>query len=272
MRSSRALAVVAVIGIAIFALSFVNGWIVHDREIRGEGYRHSETVLSAWRSVAVPVLTIGVVVALATAVAAVIRLTSIATVPSWLLAAGSVVSLALLATSLAPLGWDGHTTSIDLRPAILTWIGLGLAALMLAAVAVGVPPGMRTWTVLGVVGLAILVGGVAGRQVLLTASGPSNQNWSDGTYVLDAPDGPVELVIADGTYRLGERWAGAWEGSGGWTVALDDDPACAGARGAYHAHGEGPEDMDLRFVMIVDTCEGGARAELLESGIWERQE
>jgi hypothetical protein len=269
MTASRALAIVAVIGVAIFALSFVNGWIVHDREIRGEGYRHSEILLSAWRSVAAPVLSAGAVVALATAVAAVVRLTNLAAVPAWLLAAGAVVSLAALATSVVPLGWDGHTTSIDLRPAILTWVGLGLATVMLAAVAVAAPAGMRAWAILGVVGAAVLVGGVAGRQVVLTASGPSNQNWSDGTYALDGAEASLTLVIADGRYQLGERWAGAWEGSGGWTVALDDDPACPDARGAYHAHGEGPDGTDLRFVRIVDTCD--ERSELLESGSWARQ-
>ena len=271
MTRSRALAVVAVIGVAIFALSFVNGWIVLDREIRGEGYRHSEIVLGAWRSVAVPVLSVGSVVALGTAVAAAVRLTGLAAVPAWLLAGGAVVSLAAMATSLVPLGWDGHTTSIDLRPALLTWVGLALGAVMLAAVAIAAPTGARTWAVLGVVGLAALVAGLAGRQAVLTASGPSNQNWSDGSYVLATSDGAVTLTIDDGTYRLGDRWAGVWEGSGGWTVALDDDQACPGSRGAYHAHGEGPEGVDLRFVRIVDTCEAGARSELLESGIWERQ-
>ncbi len=270
MTASRALVIVAVIGLAIFALSFVNGWIVHDLEIRGEGYRHLEIVLSAWRSVAAPVLSVGAVVALATAGAAIVRVAGLAAVPGWLLAAGAVVSLAVLATSVVPLGWDGHSTSVDLRPAILTWVGLGLAALMLAAVAIAAPPGMRAWAILGVAGVAILVAGVAGRQVVLTASGPSNQSWSDGTYALAGSDGAVTLVLADGAYRLDDRWAGAWESSG-WTVALDDDAACPGARGAYHAHGEGPGREDLRFVAIVDACEAGSRAALLESGIWERQ-
>ena len=49
---------------------------------------------------------------------------------------------------------------------------------------------------------------------------------------------------------------------------VDDDPACPDSRGAYHAHGV--DDEDLRFVMVVDTCEDGARAADLETGIWER--
>ena len=39
----------------IFAISFVQGWIVHERELRGEGYRFVRIFLSAWRGVAIPV-------------------------------------------------------------------------------------------------------------------------------------------------------------------------------------------------------------------------
>jgi len=272
MTSSRALAIVAVIGVAIFALSFVNGWILHEREIRGEGYRHSVILLSAWRSVAIPVLSLGALLALATAAAAGARLAGTVSVPGRLLAGGSVASLALIASSVAPIGWNGHTTSVDLTPSALTWVGIGLAALMVATVAVAFPPSRRGWTVLGALGVLVLLAGVGGRQLVLSASGPSNQNWSDGTYVLAADGQPVTLVIADGRYRIGSRWAGTWEGSGGWTVALDDDPICPSSRGAYHAHGEGADGVDLRFVMIVDTCEDGERAQLLESGTWERQQ
>jgi hypothetical protein len=272
MSSSRALAIVAVIGVAIFALSFVNGWIVHDRELRGEGYRHSEILLSAWRSVAMPVLGLGVLVLLATAIGATTRLAGLATVPGWLLGGGAVAGLALIASSLAPIGWDGDTMSIDLRPAVLTWAGIGLAAIMVAGIAVAFPPTRRGWVILGALGAVLLVAGVGGRQLVLTVAGPSNQNWSDGTYVLDAGGDAVTLVIEDGRYRIDDRWAGAWEGTAGWTIALDHDPTCPGSRGAYHAHAAGDDELDLRFVMIVDSCEEGARAELLESGIWERQE
>lgn len=272
MTASRALAVIAVLGLAIFGLSFVNGWIVHARELRGEGYRHSVILLSAWRSVAIPVLSVGALVALVTAVAAGARLARIGSVPGWLLAGGSVASLALIGSSLAPIGWDGHAMSIDLRPAPLTWVGLGIAALMVVAMAVAFPPDRRGWAVLAALGAGLLLAGVGGRQLVLTASGPSNQNWSDGTYVLTAGNRSATLVIDDGSYRIDDRWAGSWEGSEGWTIALDDDPACPGSRGAYHAHGEGARGVDLRFVTIVDTCRDGERSELLESGIWERRE
>jgi hypothetical protein len=269
MRPSRALVIVAVIGIAIFALSFVNGWIVHDREIRGEGYRHSVILLSAWRSVALPILGLGVCLALATAAGAVARLSGVA-LPGWLVAAGAVASLGLIASSVAPIGWDGHTTSIDLRPAPLTWVGIGLGLGLALSAALAARPSRRGWGLLAALGVVLFVAGVAGRQVVLTASGPSNQDWSDGTYVLTGDGGQVALVVGDGRFSIGDRWGGTWEGSGGWTVALDDDPACPGSRGAYHVRDAGEEGR-LLFVKIVDTCQDGARAEMLESGTWERQ-
>ena len=272
MRRSRALLIVALIGVVVFALSFVNGWVVHDREIRGEGYRHSEILLSAWRSVAVPVLTVGVLCLLATGLGAAARLAGVVALPEWLLLGGAVSGLALVASSIAPIGWDGHTTSIDLRPAALTAVGIVLGTVMLATLAAAFPPGRRGWAALAGLGAILLVAGVGGRQIVLSASGPSNQVWSDGTYVLNPGRDAVTLVIADGRYQIDGGWAGTWEGSDSLTVALDDDPACPDARGAYHAHGEGADGLDLRFVMIVDPCLAGERAELLESGIWERQE
>lgn len=270
MTDRRALWVVALTGAAIFALSFVSGWIVHDREIRGEGFRHSETLLSAWHSVAVPVLSLAAIGALATAAVAFAALARRDAVPRWALVAGSVAVLGLIGAGVVPLGWDGFTTSIDLRPGLLTAVGLALATVMLGGSQGGAPH--PAWPVLAVAVLLVAATGAGGRWAVLTLSGPSNQAWSDGTYVRAADDGePLTLVVADGTYRIGERWSGTWEGSGGWTITLDDDPACPGSRGAYHAHGEGPDGKDLRFVKIVDTCGDGGRAADLEGGTWTRQ-
>jgi hypothetical protein len=74
MIRTRWLVAIAVAGAAIFALSFVNAWIVHDRELRGEGYRFVQYFLSAWRGVGMPVLTVSAVAALATAAWAVAAL------------------------------------------------------------------------------------------------------------------------------------------------------------------------------------------------------
>ena len=75
------------------------------------------------------------------------------------------------------------------------------------------------------------------------------------------------MTLTGETYVIGERWSGVFESSG-WTVVLDDDPACPAARGTYHAHGV--DEEDLRFVMVVDPCMDGARATDLEAGTWER--
>jgi hypothetical protein len=272
VTARRALLVVALAGAIIFVLSFVDGWIVHDREIRGEGFRHSEIVLNAWRSAAVPVLTGAAVFAAGTTVAALVMLARPGGLPRWMLVAGSLAALALVASTLVPLGWDAHTTSVDLRPGILAVVGLVLAIAMLAAAWVAAGIDVARWAPVAAAGLVLAAGAVAGRWAVLGVSGPSNQAWDDGTYVRAGEDLPaLTLSIEDGAYRIGDRWAGSWEGSGGWTVALDDDPACPDSRGAYHAHGAGADDTGLRFVKIVDTCLDGERARDLEAGIWERQ-
>jgi hypothetical protein len=272
MTERRALLLVAIAGAAILALSFVNGWIVHDREIRGEGFRHSETLLSAWRSVAIPILGPAAVIAGATAAAAVLIRSRPDALPHWLLVAGSMAVLALVASSIVPLGWNGHTMSIDLRPAFLTAIGLLLAVAMLVGSSIAAGIGARAWTAIAIAGVVTGAAAVGGRWAILTVTGPSNQAWEDGTYVRSGEDlEPLTLTIEDGTYRIDDLWSGAWEGSGGWTIAVDDDPACPDSRGAYHAHGEGDDEMDLRFVKIVDTCADGERASDLESGVWMRQ-
>ena len=272
MTDRRALLVVAVAGAAIFALSFLSGWIVHDREVRGEGFRHAEILLSAWRSVAAPVLAVAAVAAIGTTAAALVLLARPEALPRWLPVAGSVAVLALVASSLAPIGWDGHTTSIDLRPGFLTVVGLVLAVVMLAAALVAAELGGGRWAVVAVAGILLAAAAVGGRWAVLTVSGPSNQAWEDGTYVRASADLPaLELAIQDGTFRIGDRWSGTWEGSDGWTIVLDDDPACPDSRGAYHARRAGEDDADLRFVKVVDTCLDGERARDLEAGIWERQ-
>jgi hypothetical protein len=268
----RALLVVAIAGAALVALSFLNGWIVHDREIRGEGYRHSETLLNAWRSAAIPVLSLAAIIAAGTAVAALVIMARPGALPRWLLVACAVAVFALVASSLVPLSWDGFATSIDLRPGSLAAIGLILAVVMLVAAWLAAGIGRGAAVAIAIGGLVVAGAAVGGRWTVLTVSGPSNQAWQDGTYVRSAGDlPPLTLTIEDGTYRIDERWAGTWNGSGGWTIALDDDPACPDSRGAYHARGEGQDEMDLRFVRIVDTCGDGERAADLEGGTWVRQ-
>lgn len=272
MSRSGWLVIIALAGIAIFALSFANGWIAHDREVRGEGYRYVHISLSAWRAVAIPVLSAGALTALGTATGAVIGLRRPNIIPGWLLLGAAVLTLVLIGSSIVPVGQDGHASSVDLTVDWLTGIGIGLAALMVFGAARVVRPGPRLVTVLGVLGIVAFVGGAGGRWLGLQWKEGTGAHWSEGSYVRAAvADEPTAtLGIDQGRFRIGERWTGTWESSG-WTVVLADDPACPDVRGTYHARGEGDTGVDLRFVKVVDTCLGGARAADLEAGIWVRE-
>ena len=114
--------------------------------------------------------------------------------------------------------------------------------------------------------------GAGGREPP-AAGGPAagrgtGRHWSDGSYERAATDGePAEtLTIAGDRVPIGDRWAGTWEWSG-WTVVIDNDPACPGSRGTYHARDAGEEN--IRFVKVVDTCaeapRGGPRDGDLDS-------
>ena len=269
MTSRRWLAVLVVVGIAIFALSFVNAWIVHDREVRGEGYRFVQHSVSAWRGVGMPVLSLGVVAALAVAVGAAFSLLGRLRVEPWLLVAGSFLTLGLIASTAWPVSQDGHASSVDLSPGIVLPFGFGLAILMVVAAVVLLRPSRRTTVAAAAIGLVALGAGAVGRSFALEAGEGTGRHWSEGSYTRTATEGePTEtLAIAGATVSISERWGGSWEWSG-WTIVIDNDPACPDSRGTYHAHGVG--DEDLRFVKVVDTCQDGARAADLETGTWER--
>lgn len=268
MTRQRWLLLVAVCGAAVFALSFLNAWIVVDRELRGEGFRHALTSVSAWRGAGLPVLAVGAILALATGAWAIL-LARAPGRPTWPLLGGSVVVLAVLLATAVPVGQDAHASSVDLSGGVLLPVGIVLAAGMLAgSLAVAELP-LRTLVVAGALGVLVLAGATGGRWLGLQVAEGSGRHWSEGTYTRAATgdEGTESLTIGDETFTISERWGGRWEWSG-WTVVLDDDPACPDSRGTYHAHGVG--DDDLRFVKVVDTCEDGARAADLETGVWER--
>jgi hypothetical protein len=268
MTRRRWLLVAAVCGVAIFALSFVNAWIVHDREIRGEGYRHAQQFVSAWRSVGMPVLTLGSIAAAATAVwaAAVARRPSI---PAWPLPVGAGVVLGTVLATAVPVGQDAHASSVDLSAGTLLPVGALLATVMLVASLAVARPRRPVAAAVAAIAVLALVGGAGGRWLGLQLAEGTGRHWSEGSYTRVATAGQETetLTIEGETFAIGERWRGRWEWSG-WTVVVDDDPACPDSRGTYHAHGVG--DEDLRFVKVVDTCADGARAADLETGIWER--
>jgi hypothetical protein len=268
MTRSRWLVAIALAGVAIFALSFVNAWIVHDRELRGEGYRFVQYFLSAWRGLGMPVLTVAAVTALATAGWAVAALRR-PSLPAWPLMAGSVVVLGLMVAVAWPLSQDGHASSVDLSPGLLQPVGMVLGAVMFGGSMAVARPSRRDRLILALVAVAVIVAGAGARNLGLQLAEGTGRHWSEGSYTRPATgDRPAAtLTIGDGTFRVDDRWAGTWEWSG-WTVVIDDDPACPGSRGTYHAHGEA--DEGLRFVKVVDTCADGERAADFETGIWAR--
>jgi hypothetical protein len=268
MTRARWLVAIAVAGAAIFALSFVNAWIVHDRELRGEGFRFVQYYLSAWRGLGMPVLTVAALTALATAGWAVAALRRPSLV-AWPLMMGSVVALGLIVAGAWPVSRDGHASSVDLSPGLLLPVGMVLGAVMFRGAQSVARPSRRGRLVLGLAAVAVIVAGAGARQLGLQLAEGTGRHWSEGSYARPAMGdrAAATLTIGDGTFRVDDRWSGIWEWSG-WTVVLDDDPACPGSRGAYHAHGE--ENEALRFVKVVDTCVDGERAADFETGIWER--
>ena len=140
---------------------------------------------------------------------------------------------------------------------------------MVVASVAAVRPSRRVLAAAAALAVVALVGGAAGRWLGLQLAEGTGRHWEVGSYTRPATDGESTetLTLTGETYAIGDRWSGTFDSSG-WTVILDDDPACPGARGTYHAHGVG--DDDLRFVMVVDACMDGARAADLETGTWER--
>lgn len=268
MTRSRWLVAIAVAGATIFALSFVNAWIVHDREVRGEGFRFVQYFLSAWRGVGMPVLTLAALVALGTGVwaAAVLRRPSLAESP---LIGGSAVVIGLMVAVAWPVSQDGHASSVDLSPGLLLPVGMLLGAVMFGGSMAVVRPSRRQRLILAMAVVAVIVAGAGARYLGLQMAEGTGRHWSEGSYTRPATGDRVAatLTIGDGTFRVDDRWSGTWEWSG-WTVVVDNDPACPGSRGTYHAHGE--EEEALRFVKVVDTCADGERAADFETGIWER--
>lgn len=264
----RWLVAIAVSGAAIFALSFVNAWIVHDRELRGEGYRFVQHLLSAWRGVGMPVLTVAALSALGTAgwASAVLRRPTLA---SWPLTAGSLAVLGIIVAAAWPVSQDGHASSVDLSPGPLLPVGMLLGAVMFGGSMAVTRPSRGRRLVLAVFAVGVIVAGAGSRHLGLQLAEGTGRHWSEGSYSRPATSDRVAatLTIGDGTFRVDDRWTGTWEWSG-WTVIVDADPACPGSRGSYHAHGEA--DGALRFVKVVDTCAGGERAADFETGIWER--
>ena len=269
MTRTRWLWLIAAAGVAIFAISLLQGWIVQERELRGEGYRFVQIFLSAWRGVAIPVTAAAAVGALAVGLLAAASALGRLAVPSWFLLVGSALVVGLVGASAWPILQVGHASTVRLSVAWLLPVALVLAIVMVVASAAVVRPSRRVLVAASVLAIVALVGGAGGRWLGLQLAEGTGRHWEVGSYTRQATDGEAtEAMSLDGErYVIGERWSGSFESSG-WTVIFDDDPACPGARGTYHAHGV--DEDDLRFVKVVDTCMEGARARDLETGTWDR--
>ena len=268
MTRTRWLWLVAGAGLAIFALSFVQGWIVQEREIRGEGYRFVQIFLSAWRGAAIPVTAAAAISALLVAVLAVVTAFGRQAASAPLLLTSALV-MGLIGASAWPVLQSGHASTVRLSAWWLLPVALALGSVMVVGSVAVTRPARRA--VAGAVVLAVIavVGGAGGRWWGLQLAEGTGRHWEVGSYQRTATGGEATatMTLTGQTYAIGDRWSGSFESSG-WTVVLDDDPACPGARGTYHAHGV--DEEDLRFVKVVDPCMDGARAADLEAGTWER--
>lgn len=163
MNRTRWLWLVAAAGLALFALSFVQGWIVHERELRGEGYRFVQIYLSAWRGVAVPVTAAAVVIALAVALPAAAAAVGRMQSRDWLLLAGSALVIGLIGASAWPVMQDGHASTVRLSPSWLLPVALLLGALMVIGSGAVARASRRVVAAAAVLAAVAFAGGAAGR-------------------------------------------------------------------------------------------------------------
>lgn len=272
LRRARWMVAVAVAAVALVGLSFVDGWIAHDRELRGEGYRFVHVLLHAWEAPAFPVLGVGIALAAVSGAAALWAWRTRSDQAGWASLVSGVVALGVIAATAVPVGQGGRASSVELTAGPISIAGILLAGGMVAAAGLAMRPSRRATGILVLIGLLALAAAVGGRWLVLQQRERTVENWSQGSYARSATAGQPEAIleIGDGTFRISDRWSGTWEGTG-LTIVIEADPACPDARGAYHVHDEGESGEDLRFVAIQDPCADGARRAELETGIWLRQ-
>lgn len=270
--TTRWLLLAALAAAGLVALSLVDGWIIHDRELRGEGYRQVQVQLDAWQAPAAPILAGGIAAAAVGGLAALAALRMRRSAAGLVALGGATIALAAILAGLVPVGQDGRISSVDLSIGWASGVGIGLAAIMVAATVRAVRPSRAVVLGLAVAGILALAAAAGGRWVTLQQREQVGEHWSPGTYLRTATEGhpPATLEIRDGTFAIDNRWGGHWAGIG-LTVEIDDDPACPAVHGAYHVHDAGASGADLRFVALLDRCGDGARQAELETGIWVRQ-
>jgi hypothetical protein len=262
------LVVPVLVAIGLLLLSLVPHWIVHHRELTGEGYRTVLTELSAWHGPLLPAA-IGVAIAALAGGIAAARLAGDRRIPVGAVLVTELGALGVFAAFAWPVAYARNAVSLSLSPGWATWLAIALTAV--GAVAAGIAVRWRPRRLAIAVGLAMLlaVAMVGGRTLGLRLATGTGEHHQEGAYTRAATaEEPAEtLTIEDGRYTIGSRWSGAFVVAGP-LVSLVDDPACPGVRGTYHLYAAGGEDV--RFVKVIDTCQDGARARVLETGIWNR--
>jgi hypothetical protein len=269
----RSIVILAAAGAGLAILSAIPAWLVHRRVLMGEGSRLVVSEWNAWQQDAVPVVTAGVVLALAVAILGVARATRWPRIPGWPLAVGAAASLGLLLSGAWPLEQRIGGSSIGLSAGLALVAGIFLAALVAGILAL---TNRSRLVVLGMVAVLVvgLAGGIGGRTLGLTLR-KAAVDGRGGVYTRAAADGQpaATLTMRDGVYSVDDRWSGTFVRSG-ITIVFLDDPACPDTRGSYHAlPADGDRSGDrIRLDAILDLCADGERAADLEAGVWIRQE
>lgn len=251
---------VAGLAVALLALSFVPAWLVHHRELQGEGYRSLVIGLTAWqlRSGSLPVLGGAVLVVSASALVAL----ALPAARRWA-TVGLATSLGLLLAGFVPLTQVGHISRVWITPGWALGVAIVLVGATAALAGSGARPGRRTVVVAAMALVIALAAGAGIRALQLHLFEGPSPNWSDGTWrQVDGTSG--DLVIDGRAFRLDE-WSGALEPAG-INVIITEDPACPEARGFYRVRNV---ESGVLWEKVVDVCAGGARAEALE-GVWRQ--
>ncbi len=256
-------------GLGVAALSLVPGWLEHTRQVLGEGSRWVLTVQGAWEREGLPVLGAGAVAMVLVAGAAALAVARPRSIRVGWLVPLVAVAVGLLVAGLPPVAQHGHSTGVTLsaRWPLALAAGLGVAAL--AGVLLAARPSQIALVGVVTVVVAVTIGGWGGRFVQLHLIEGTGQFWSQGSYTRAATDGqPTETVsLRAGNVTVGDRWSGDYEPSGR-VLSIVDDPACPDVRASYFVNAA--PGGGITWVMIIDTCENGARAADLTTGVWVR--
>lgn len=268
-RVTLGLVLAILAGLGVLVLSLVPGWLEHTREVLGEGSRWVYTVQGAWEREGLPVLGAGVVALVVVAATAALALARPGTVRVGWLVPLAGVAIGLLVAGLPPVAQHGHSTNVTLSARWPLALAVALGVIGLGGILVAARPSQVGLIGVVAVLVAVSIGGWGGRFMQLQLVEGTGQFWSEGSYTRTATDGqPTETVtLRAGKFTLGDRWSGEYQPSGR-VLSLVNDPACPDVRASYFVNAAA--GGGIAWVLIIDTCQNGARAADLTTGIWVR--